>query len=89
MAFHVRQIKQKAKEHAQEAVYQDWQKAAKNVSKAAEVLHLLINDSIDLQIPFVTVRQKALSLLAKKDLESVSLFLNEQQRSVDEAIWQY
>ncbi|MCG8415937.1 MAG: DUF4158 domain-containing protein, partial [Pseudomonadales bacterium] len=32
---HVRQIKQKAKAHAQEAVYQDWQKAAKNVSKAA------------------------------------------------------
>jgi len=86
---HVRQTKQKAKEYAKEAVYQDWQKAAKNVSKAAEVLHLFIDDEIDLQLPFATVRQKALNLLAKKDLESVCLFLNEQRRSVDEAMWQY
>jgi len=86
---HVRQIKQKAKAHAQEAVYQDWQKAAKNVSKAAEVLHLFIDDSIDQQQPFGTVKQKALRLLAEKELESVCLFLNEQKRSVEEATWQY
>ena len=42
---HVRQIKQKAKAYAQDAVYQDWQKAAKNVSKAAEVLHLFSDGS--------------------------------------------
>lgn len=86
---HVRQIKHKAKAHAQEAVYQDWQKAAKNVSKAAEVLHLFIDDSIDQQQPFGTVKQKALRLLAEKELESVCLFLNEQKRSVEEATWQY
>ena len=86
---HVRQTKHKAKEYAQDAVYQDWQRAAKNVSKAAAVLHLFIDDSIDLQQPFATVRQKALGLLAKKDLESVCLFLNEQRRSVDESMWQY
>ncbi len=34
-------------------------------------------------------RQQALSLLTKRDLESVCLFLNEQRRSVDEAMWQY
>ncbi|WP_407200930.1 hypothetical protein [Enterobacter cloacae] len=34
------------KSYAQEAVFKDWQKAAKNVSKAAEVLHLFIDDSI-------------------------------------------
>jgi len=33
--------------------------------------------------------QQALGLLAKKDLESVCLFLNEQRRLVDEAMWQY
>jgi TnpA family transposase len=86
---HVRQIKQNAKDCAKEAVYQDWQQAANNVSKAAEVLHLFIDDSIDLQQPFGNVRQKALKLLAKNELESVCLFLNEQQRSVDEAMWQY
>ncbi|WP_407261481.1 hypothetical protein [Klebsiella quasipneumoniae] len=45
--------------------------------------------TIDLQLPFATVRQQALSLLTKRDLESVCLFLNEQRRSVDEAMWQY
>ncbi len=86
---HVRQIKQNAKGCAKEMVYQDWQKAANNVSKAAEVLHLFIDDGIDLQQPFGNVRQKALKLLTKNELESVCLFLNEQQRSVDEAMWQY
>ncbi|EIF42700.1 protein TnpA [gamma proteobacterium BDW918] len=86
---HVRQAKNKSKAYAQEVVYQDWQKAAKNVSKAAEVLHLFIDDSIDQQQPFGAVRQKALKLLAEKDLKSVYLFLNEQKRSVEEAMWQY
>ena len=86
---HVRQIKQKAKAYAQDAVYQDWQKAAKNVSKAAEVLHLFIDESIDQQQPFGAVKQQALKLLAAKELESVCLFLNEQKRSVEEAMWQY
>ncbi|MBU3071730.1 Tn3 family transposase, partial [Aestuariicella sp. G3-2] len=86
---HIRQTKQKAKTYAQEAVYQDWQNAAKNVSKAADVLHLFIDDNIDQQQSFGTVKQKALNLLAANELESVCLFLNEQKRSVDEAMWQY
>lgn len=86
---HVRQVKQKAKTYAQDAVYEDWQKASKNVSKAADVLHLFIDDSIDHQQSFGAVRKKALNLLAKKELESVCLFLREQKRSVDEATWQY
>lgn len=86
---HIRQTKQKAKAYAQEAVYQDWQKAAKNVSKAAEVLHLFIDDNIDHQQPFGMIKEQALKLLAAKDLESVYLFLNEQKRSVDESMWQY
>jgi len=57
---HIRQVKQKAKAHAQDAVYEDWQKASKNVSKAADVLHLFIDDSIDHQQPFDTVRKKRL-----------------------------
>ena len=86
---HVRQIKQKAKVYAQEAVYQDWQNAAKNVGKAADVLRLFIDDDIDQRQPFGTVKQQALKLLAANELESVCLFLNEQKRSVDEAIWQF
>ena len=86
---HIRQVNQKAKAYAQDAVYEDWQKASKNVSKAADVLQLFIDDSIDHQQSFGIVRKKALNLLAKKELESVCLFLREQKRSVEEAIWQY
>lgn len=86
---HVRQMKQQAKAYAQETVYQDWQRASKNVSKAAEVLHLFIDDSVDQQQPFGMVKQKALKLLAESELESVCLFLNDQKRSVEEATWQY
>lgn len=35
---HVRKMKEQAKTEAKEAVYQDWQKAARNVEKAAELL---------------------------------------------------
>lgn len=87
--YHVRQVKQKAKAHAQNAVYEDWQRASKNVSKAADVLHLFIDDSLDHEQSFGRVRKKALNLLAKKELESVCLFLREQKRSLDEATWQY
>ncbi len=86
---HVRQTKQKGKAYAQDAVYEDWQKASKNVSKAADVLQLFVDDNIDHQQSFGAVRKKALNLLAKKELESVCLFLREQKRSVDEATWQY
>ncbi len=86
---HIRQVKKKAKAYAQDAVYEDWQKASKNVSKAADVLQLFIDDSIDHKQSFGTVSKKALNLLAKKELESVCLFLREQRRSVDEATWEY
>jgi hypothetical protein len=75
---HVQQAKQKAKSYAKDAVYQDWKKAAKNVGKAAEILHLFIDENIDQQQPFGTIKKQALKLLAAKDLESVCRFLNEQ-----------
>ena len=53
------------------------------------MLHLFIDDRVDQQQPFGTLRQHALKLLTAKDLESVCLFLNDQKRSVDEALWQY
>lgn len=86
---HIHQRKQKAKIYAREAVYQDWQRAASNVGKAAQVLFLFIDDRVDQQQPFGQLKQQALKLIAAKDLESVCLFLNDQKRSVDEATWQY
>lgn len=86
---HIRQLKQKANSYAQNTVYDEWQKASKNVSKAADVLHMFIDNSIDHQQSFGTIRKKALNVLPRKELESVCLFLREQKRSVDEAVWQY
>jgi hypothetical protein len=45
LIHHVRRIKDQAQTHAREVVYQDWQKATKNVSKAAEVLHLFADEN--------------------------------------------
>ncbi len=86
---HVRRIKEQANPFARETVYRDWQSAANNVSKASEVLHMFIDDGMDELQPFGEIKQQALKLLAAKDLESVCLFLNNQKRSVDEAIWQF
>lgn len=76
---HVRHRKQKAEIVAREAVYQDWQRVANNVGKAAQVLFLFINDKVDQQQPFGQLKRRALKLIAAKDLESVCLFLNDQK----------
>ncbi|RLA42619.1 MAG: hypothetical protein DRR42_23110, partial [Gammaproteobacteria bacterium] len=89
LVHQLRQAKGKARQYAQESVYRDWRKAEKNVSKAAEVLHLFIDDAIDEQQPFAAVRKSALDIISRSELESVCLFLNDQRRSVDEATWQY
>jgi hypothetical protein len=47
LAHHLRQAKGKARQYAKESVYRDWRKAEKNVSKAAEVLHLFVDDQVD------------------------------------------
>lgn len=86
---HVRQVKQKAQVHAQEQVYQDWQRAARNVSKAGDVLHLFVDEGIDPDQSFGMVQQKAFQLLNAKDLTSVCRFLHNQKQSADEAMWQY
>ena len=89
LVHHVRNAKQKAKQYAQESISKDWRKAGKNVSKAADVLRLFVNDPVDEQQPFAAVRKRAFDIISQSDLESVCLFLNDQRRSVDEATWLY
>ncbi len=89
LVYHVRYAKQKAKQYAQESVARDWQKAEKNVIKAADVLRLFVDDPVDDQQLFSAARQSAFDIINKADLESVCLFLNDQRRSVDEATWHY
>jgi hypothetical protein len=49
---------------------------------------LFIDDTVDEQQLFGAVRKHAMDIISRSDLESVSLFLNDQRQSVDEATWQ-
>eukprot|EP01086_Lenisia_limosa_P011649 TRINITY_DN379_c0_g1_i10.p1 TRINITY_DN379_c0_g1~~TRINITY_DN379_c0_g1_i10.p1 ORF type:complete len:1007 (-),score=93.96 TRINITY_DN379_c0_g1_i10:801-3821(-) len=86
---HTRQVKQRAHQMAQERVYQDWQKAARNVSKAAEILHLFVDDRIDPNTSFHAVQQQAFQFLSANDLNSVCRYLSNQKQSAEEAFWQH
>ncbi len=64
---------------AQQAVFDSWRSAADNVTKAAELLHLFVDDSIDDNQPFATVRQQALSVMNNQDIETLCLYLKKQK----------
>ncbi len=85
---HIRQVKARAKTMAKEQVYQDWQKAARNVGKAADVLQLFLNDEISPDTHFQSVQNQAFKVLNAKDLTSVCCYLSNQKQSADEAYWQ-
>ena len=85
----VRQVKQKSVNYGKERVYQDWQQASKNVSKAAQVLSLFVDESIDPEQPFRSVKDQALSLLSPPELTSVVRFLKQQRQSAEEGQWLY
>lgn len=86
---HVRQVKARAKVMAKEQVYQDWQKAARNVGKAADVLQLFLDDEIAPDTYFQSVQEEAFKVLNAKDLTSVCRYLSNQKQSADEAYWQH
>ena len=86
---HVRQVKARAKAMAKEQVYQDWQKAARNVGKAADVLQLFLNDDIAPDTDFQSVQEQAFKVLNANDLTSVCRYLSNQKQSADEAYWQH
>ncbi|ABM20967.1 MULTISPECIES: Tn3 family transposase [Gammaproteobacteria] len=86
---HVRQVKQRAHQLAQDRVYRDWQKAATNVSKAAEILCLFVDDRIDPNTSFHAVQKQAFQVLNANELSSVCRYLGNQKQSADEAFWQH
>lgn len=86
---HVRQVKVRAKAMAKEQVYQDWQKAARNVGKAADVLQLFLDEEISPEARFQSVQEQAFKVLNAKDLTSVCRYLSNQKQSADEAYWQH
>ncbi|EED6693999.1 Tn3 family transposase, partial [Salmonella enterica subsp. enterica serovar Virchow] len=62
---------------------------ARNVSKAAEILHLFVDDRIDPNTSFHAVQQQAFQFLSANDLNSVCRYLSNQKQSAEEAFWQH
>jgi TnpA family transposase len=87
--YHIRKQQDASNVFAQQAVFDSWQSAADNVTKAAELLHLFVDDSIDDSQPFATIRQQALKLMNNRDIETLCLYLKKQKRTVEEYQWQY
>lgn len=86
---HVRQAKARAKAMAKEQIYKDWQKAARNVGKAADILHLFLGEQISPETRFQAVQKQAFKVLNAKDLISVCRYLSNQKQSADEVYWQH
>lgn len=85
----VRQVKQKSVIYRKDRVYQDWQQASKNVSKAAQVLSFFVDESIDPEQSFRSVKEQALTLISTPELTSVVRFLKEQKQLAEEGQWLY
>jgi len=86
--YHLRKLQEQAKAYARETAYQDWESAAANIGKAAELLQLFIDDSIDEQQPFGTVKRHAQAVLKSRDIASLCLYLNKQKRAIDDYRWE-
>lgn len=87
--YHVRKLREKAKVYAHEMAYKDWDGVAANVSKAAELLHLFIDKTIDDKVPFRKIKKRAHDLLEDREIKSLCLYLNKQKRAKSDYIWEY
>ena len=87
--YHVRKLREKAKAYAKEMAYKDWEGAAANISKAAELLYFYIDDTIDDQVSFRQIKQRVQGLLGAREIESLCLYLKKQKRTKNDYIWEY
>ncbi|MDF5507102.1 DUF4158 domain-containing protein, partial [Vibrio parahaemolyticus] len=87
--YHIRKQQEAANTFAQQAVFLSWQSAADNVTKAAELLHLFVDENIDDNQPFSVVRQQALKVMNDRDIQTLCLYLKKQKRTVEEYQWQH
>ena len=87
--YHVRKLREKAKAYAKEMAYKDWEGAAANISKAAELLYFFIDDTIDDQVSFKQIKQRVQNLLGAREIESLCLYLKKQKRTKNDYIWEY
>ena len=87
--YQIRKQQEAANAFAQQAVFLSWQSAADNVTKAAELLHLFVDENIDDNQPFSEVRKQALKVMDDRDIQTLCLYLKKQKRTVEEYQWQY
>jgi hypothetical protein len=87
--YHVRKLREKANAYAKEIAYKDWEDAVANISKAAELLYFFIDDTIDDQVSFRQIKQRAQSLLGEREIESLCLYLKKQKRTKNDYIWEF
>jgi hypothetical protein len=63
--------------------------AADNFTKAAELLHLFVDENIDDNQPFSEFRKQPLKVMDDRDIQTLSLYLKKQKRTVEEYQCQY
>ena len=51
--YHCRKLREKAKDHAKEAAFNEWNNASENISKVAGILRLFTDNTIDDRATFL------------------------------------
>lgn len=87
--YHSRKLREKAKDYAKEAAFNEWNNASENISKAAGILRLFIDNSMDSKQSFSKIKNKAFKLISPDDIESLCLYLTDEKRSIDYYVWEY
>jgi hypothetical protein len=87
--YHAKKVREDAKLYAKEAGYRDWEDAATNIGKAAELLHLFVDDSIDETLPFSVIKRKARKHLDHREIESLCMYFKKQKRTLNDYQWEY
>ena len=77
--YQIRKQQEAANAFAQQAVFLSWQSAADNVTKAAELLHLFVDENIDDNQPFSEVRKQALKVMDDRDIQTLCLYLEKNK----------
>lgn len=87
--YHVKKVRDEAKLYAKDAAYRDWEGAANNIGKAADLLYFFVDDSIDDAKPFGSIKRQSRNRMSRREIESMCLYLRKQRRTLDEYQWEY
>jgi len=87
--YHCRKLREKAKDYAKEAAFNEWNNASENISKAAGILRLFIDNTIDTKQPFSKIKNKVFKVISPDEIESLCLYLSDEKRSIDYYIWEF